>query len=655
MLLQTLVAKVIIWDSSSGEELGVFDHDHSIKVASFSADSRLLVTMGQNSAYIWNFLNEQEPLKLDHDDIVTAVTFDANNDFLATTKQDRIVTIWDAHSGKELSQILLDGWARYSTFSPDNKLIAIVEQNSSSPSQYFPDTTRIWDIISGKEVYRIAHNGFVSKVEFNRPGTLIYAADRANQPGGISRFNVWRLSHQDQVEINFTTNQTYLTSRTFTPNSKRLILSGNCFPNDSCTSSLYVWNISDEHSVNQLTTSKGLIRGVALEPNSLLIGWVEICSSGSCPITTHIWSLSNTQEVAQLEHHQRNPDNLLIKFSSDGERLISAGVCDRYEQNCFTEIYIWNIITNSEVAHFREMQGRTVEISNKGNLVALGKENGDITIWETQNGHKSYQLTHGGEVSKLAFSQNEQFLASANHCPGVMPCLTTIKIWELGNKHETGQLTYFDPGERSGSVGESFVEFSPDGKWLILGRPNLVIMWDFETREKVLELNLAQGNHFKGQIPKVVFSPDGKRLAIGYKDRVVRVLDVQTRKEISRVLHSDAVSTLAFSPDGNWIVSGEHCIDTCPATVRIWNVETGKEIKQIIHNDTISSAYFSPDGKFLVSSGGNNLKLSLWHPDDLIKMACKRLNRNLTQAEWAQFLPNDKYELTCPNLGEPKE
>jgi hypothetical protein len=45
-------------------------------------------------------------------------------------------------------------------------------------------------------------------------------------------------------------------------------------------------------------------------------------------------------------------------------------------------------------------------------------------------------------------------------------------------------------------------------------------------------------------------------------------------------------------------------------------------------------------------------RLWIWRSGDLIVEAQARLTRNLTQTEWQQYLGEEPYRKTCPNLPE---
>src|SRR5262249_55522033 len=72
-------------------------------------------------------------------------------------------------------------------------------------------------------------------------------------------------------------------------------------------------------------------------------------------------------------------------------------------------------------------------------------------------------------------------------------------------------------------------------------------------------------------VGRVVFSPDGKRLATAGSDKVVRVWDVETGKELAALPCPDRVAVVAFSLDGKSLAAGSK-----DGSVRIWAVAAAK-------------------------------------------------------------------------------
>ena len=72
--------------------------------------------------------------------------------------------------------------------------------------------------------------------------------------------------------------------------------------------------------------------------------------------------------------------------------------------------------------------------------------------------------------------------------------------------------------------------------------------------------------------------------------------------------HEDAVCSVAFSPDGQRIVSG-----SADKTLRVWDAATGQPVGEPLrgHEDGVWSVAFSPDGQRIVS-GSADKTLRLW-------------------------------------------
>jgi WD40 repeat protein len=129
---------------------------------------------------------------------------------------------------------------------------------------------------------------------------------------------------------------------------------------------------------------------------------------------------------------------------------------------------------------------------------------------------------------------------------------------------------------------------------------------------------LRHGHH----VMSLAYSKDGKTLVSGGNDHVARLWDTDTGKEI-RTFGEQAdrgnafsatrwVHSVALSPDGKTLATGEYCKGWPVHTIHLWDVETGKEIRKMEgHKAGVLTLAFAQDSKTLVS-GSEDKTVRLW-------------------------------------------
>ncbi|MGH9362966.1 MAG: WD40 repeat domain-containing protein, partial [Thermoanaerobaculia bacterium] len=100
-------------------------------------------------------------------------------------------------------------------------------------------------------------------------------------------------------------------------------------------------------------------------------------------------------------------------------------------------------------------------------------------------------------------------------------------------------------------------------------------------------------------------SPDGKRIASGGFDKLVKVWNAADGAEVKKLEgHEEGVFCLAFEPGGQFVLSG-----SSDRSIRRWNVEEGKAVQTFLgHPGWVSDLrLISGKGKVMSVDYGGNL------------------------------------------------
>ncbi len=171
-----------------------------------------------------------------------------------------------------------------------------------------------------------------------------------------------------------------------------------------------------------------------------------------------------------------------------------------------------------------------------------------------------------------------------------------------------------------GNVSHIGIAFSPDGKLLAAGGSDGVVrIWDFQSQEL-----LKQCKGHAGQIGEVVFAADGTSLfSGGFDDKTIKQWDVGSGTEIKTLGRmSGGVYGLALQPKGKWLAATSYQHNPQDkglgrfksGEVVLWHVTSGQ--KKVLYENDPSAVFhvaFRPDGSLVAAgsahSGG---KARIW-------------------------------------------
>lgn len=247
-----------------------------------------------------------------------------------------------------------------------------------------------------------------------------------------------------------------------------------------------------------------------------------------------------------------------------------------------------------------------IKFTPDGNRIAVATSIG-IWIYDAQTGVELALLVgHADIVTSLGFPADGRFLASGS-LDG------TVRLWDI----ETGKQLALYAGHWRGIKA---IAVSPDGKTVVSGGglEGRLIFWDTETGEQIKRHTRYTDNlihTFKifldrsrtltdpNAIEGLAFSLDGKTVASGHSDGIIRLWDAGTGRKLSLIKANKGafIRSLALSPDGKTLAS------SLPNTgVLLHTLQNGKRLshRPVHHAHFPENLIFSPDGTTLIGTGG---------------------------------------------------
>lgn len=278
----------------------------------------------------------------------------------------------------------------------------------------------------------------------------------------------------------------------------------------------------------------------------------------------------------------------VVQCFPEGRTVAAASMTDR-------TVKLFDLQSRQIVATLPHSESvGALAVSPDGKLLASGCDDGTIRLWDVAARQVTVQWTNANAqpVSALLFSGDGKVLAWADHEHAV--------LWDVAARRErASHARHLDtPGFKSGlalsSVNGLFAFGRQDGK---------IEVWDWQgaSRKAVLE------GH-RSRILTLAFSPDGKSLVSGDQSGVGRVWAMSTAQTVATLTnHAAWIGALSFSPDGKTLATA-----SADQTVKLWSTESWEATTTLRgHEFEVWWVMYSPDGRQLVTASRDGT-LKVW-------------------------------------------
>ena len=481
-------------------------------------------------------------------------------------------------------------------FSPDGRQLAI----STSIGIWFhnPETGETLELLQRPNItYPYA---FAFSPDGNRIGIGIRAKKR--NASGSSRYSVemWdtttgeakemRLGHFHKVQ-----------SIAFSPDGNYIASVGGFASAsvDGFKNTARLWNVQ--------TGKRILIRNTHPKGVNLVVFSLDgptFATVGGDDNTTYLWDGKTGNQKITLTGHTKQVS--CIAYSPDN-KIIATGSYDG-------TIRLWDAAIGTHQTTFAAAVGgvKSLAYSPDGDIIVCGGGNGNVQLWNTQTLKLKSTLTgHTARVKSVAYAPDGNTIATGSSDG-------TVRLWDAVTGKAKVTLT--------GYMRINAAAYSPDGQTIVTGNQDgKVHFWDTSTA--VLK-NTFTGDK-DGIIFNITYSPDGKTIAVvsSYNDRVL-LRDAKTGIHKATLAHFGLIDTvflllqnreydigpIAYSPDGNTIVTGGDYYTIEKGTVYLWDARTGTRKRVIFKGPgAVRTVVFSKDGKRIIATGDWNNKVRVWH------------------------------------------
>lgn len=592
-----------IRDSRGPEIFVQTGHSSSIISAFFTSDGRYLVSCGEDKAIkIWEAATGREIRTLRQSDTITAFAVFPDNQKILAGDEKGNLHLWNMETGKSLGKFTGKSPGALATVSvsPDGRHAA---------STHAGGALAYWDTVNKKQIfvldrdkqssakgsaYHIKAAAFLS--DNNRIALGIEVVDQPYKYRGFN-IEIYDIKKRKTVRTHeIIKGEVYITSFAVSPDEKYFFAS-LADAKSGQTGKLSVVNFQNGNIVRELSFPE-TFRGVTFSPRG---DYAAAASFGE----VIVYETGNWKEVKKIGAR------LPVTFSPDGQAIVygnDSEVAYYGEQVYKPGLDLVDLKSWKRIKRF----SGNVDFGTTGKFLTQDREiifpHWLFIYWDREKGmlNKSIVLkdSFNRKVTTAngnAFSPDGNYAIVRNDHGSYIYHLKSTQMRKMMDK------------------GLAIADFAPDSKTFLFSTyDRKVILWDAENN-KVIRQFADWSNREKLFVRFNQLSRDGKYAVAVFQDyeiqeakEVIVVWDVLTGREVSKFKVQRSFFSLALSPDGKHMLTGELDGSADGHEIVMREITNGKIIRRFKgHKDIISALVFSSDGK-LILSGSYDQSVILW-------------------------------------------